>query len=125
MPFDAIKVHHPIDDSCTSDGKAAANTPQAAQNEALALFLPISEIAHVSRQLADTIASTRRYYAVQREKPAVVDGTEILACHRRSYDQGAQIEDGTHVEALVADKRAARRHRGTNRLAKVAPSAFR
>jgi ATP-binding cassette subfamily B protein len=41
---------------------------------ALASFLPISEIAHVSRQLADTIASTRRYYAVQREKPAVVDG---------------------------------------------------
>ena len=41
---------------------------------ALASFLPISEIAHVSRQLADTIASTRRYYTVQREKPAVVDG---------------------------------------------------
>jgi ATP-binding cassette, subfamily B, bacterial len=41
---------------------------------ALASFLPISEIAQVSRQLADTIASTRRYYAVQRETPAVADG---------------------------------------------------
>jgi len=41
---------------------------------ALASFLPISEIANVSRQLADTIASTRRYHAVQREKPAVTDG---------------------------------------------------
>jgi ATP-binding cassette subfamily B protein len=41
---------------------------------ALASFLPISEIAQVGRQLADTIASTRRYYAVQREKLAVVDG---------------------------------------------------
>jgi ATP-binding cassette subfamily B protein len=41
---------------------------------ALASFLPISEIAQVSRQLADTIASTRRYYAVQRETPAVEDG---------------------------------------------------
>src|SRR5215469_4742806 len=41
---------------------------------ALASFLPISEIAQVSRQLADTIASTRRYYAVQREKPAVTNG---------------------------------------------------
>jgi ATP-binding cassette subfamily C protein CydCD len=40
----------------------------------LASFLPISEIANVSRQLADTIASTRRLYAVDREKPAVVDG---------------------------------------------------
>jgi ATP-binding cassette subfamily C protein CydCD len=43
---------------------------------ALASFLPISEIAQVGRQLADTIASTRRYYAVQREKPAVVDGPQ-------------------------------------------------
>ncbi len=37
-------------------------------------FLPISEIAQVSRQLADTIASTRRLHAVHREQPAVVDG---------------------------------------------------
>jgi ATP-binding cassette, subfamily B, bacterial len=40
----------------------------------LSSFLPISEIAQVSRQLADTIASTRRLYAVHREQPAVVDG---------------------------------------------------
>ncbi len=40
----------------------------------LSSFLPISEIAQVSRQLADTIASTRRYHAVQREAPAVTDG---------------------------------------------------
>ena len=42
---------------------------------ALSSFLPISEIANVSRQLADTIASTRRLYAVHREQPAVVDGS--------------------------------------------------
>ncbi|MBV9153633.1 MAG: ATP-binding cassette domain-containing protein, partial [Alphaproteobacteria bacterium] len=41
---------------------------------ALASFLPISEIAQVSRQLADTIASTRRLYAVHHEEPAVRDG---------------------------------------------------
>ncbi len=40
----------------------------------LSSFLPISEIAQVSRQLADTIASTRRLYAVHREQPAVIDG---------------------------------------------------
>ncbi len=40
----------------------------------LSSFLPISEIANVSRQLADTIASTRRLYAVHREPAAVVDG---------------------------------------------------
>jgi ATP-binding cassette, subfamily B, bacterial len=44
---------------------------------ALSSFLPISEIANVSRQLADTIASTRRLYAVEREKPSVVDGPLI------------------------------------------------
>ncbi|HJU17420.1 MAG TPA: ABC transporter ATP-binding protein [Stellaceae bacterium] len=41
---------------------------------ALASFLPISEIAQVSRQLADTIAATRRLYAVHHAEPAVQDG---------------------------------------------------
>ena len=41
----------------------------------LSSFLPISEIAQVSRQLADTIASTRRLFTVHHERPAVVDGT--------------------------------------------------
>jgi transposase len=53
----------------------------------------------------------------------IVDGAQVLACHRRSYDKGAQIEDAAHVEALVANKRAARRHRGTDRLAQVAPAS--
>jgi transposase len=53
----------------------------------------------------------------------IVDGTQVLACHRRSYDKGAQIEDPAHVEALVASKRAARRHRGTDRLATAAPAS--
>jgi len=53
----------------------------------------------------------------------IVDGAEILACHRRSYDKAVQIEDPAHVEALVADKRAARRHRGTDRLATAAPAS--
>lgn len=53
----------------------------------------------------------------------VVDGTEILACHRRSYVEADQIEDPTHIEALVADKRAARSHRGTDRRAKAAPAS--
>jgi hypothetical protein len=47
----------------------------------------------------------------------------VLACHRRSYDKGAQIEDAAHIQALVEQKRAARRHRGTDHLAKVAPES--
>jgi transposase len=53
----------------------------------------------------------------------IVDGAEILACHRRSYDKAAQIEDPAHLEALVADKRAARRHRGIDRLARATPAS--
>jgi len=34
LPFDAIKEHHPIDDSCFADGAAEPNTPQSAQNDA-------------------------------------------------------------------------------------------
>ncbi len=34
LPFDAIKQHHPIDDSCGLDGVAKPDTPQARQNEA-------------------------------------------------------------------------------------------
>ena len=53
----------------------------------------------------------------------IVDGAQVLACHRRSYDKGAQIEDAAHVQALVEHKRAARRHRGTDHLAKAAPES--
>jgi transposase len=51
----------------------------------------------------------------------IVDGQLVLACHRRSYDKGAMVEDAAHVAALVQDKRAARQHRGTDRLARAAP----
>ncbi len=57
-----------------SDGQLAATTLPWMILLALAAFLPISEIAQVSRQLADTIASTRRAYAVHQEEPAVRDG---------------------------------------------------
>ena len=41
---------------------------------AMAAFLPVSEIAHVGRQLADTLGSTRRIYAVHSEPVPVLDG---------------------------------------------------
>ena len=53
----------------------------------------------------------------------IVNGAEVLACHRRSYDRGAQVEDVAHVQALVDDKRAARQHRATDRLAQAAPAS--
>ena len=52
----------------------------------------------------------------------ILDGQELIATHRRSFDRGAQIEDSAHVAALVADKRAARAHRAQDRLQHAAPS---
>ena len=53
----------------------------------------------------------------------ILDGQQVWACHQRSYDKGAQIEDPAHIEALVGHKRAAHRHRGTDRLAQAAPAS--
>ncbi|HYG41537.1 MAG TPA: ATP-binding cassette domain-containing protein, partial [Bordetella sp.] len=41
---------------------------------AVAAFLPVSEIAQVSRQLADTLASTRRLRAIHDEPVSITDG---------------------------------------------------
>jgi hypothetical protein len=53
----------------------------------------------------------------------IVEGEAIVASHRRSYDKGQQIEIQAHVQALVAWKRQARRHRATDRLAQAAPAS--
>lgn len=52
----------------------------------------------------------------------ILDGMHVLAEHARSYDRGQQIEDIRHVEALVAEKRAAHAARGIDRLRAAAPS---
>ena len=41
---------------------------------AMAAFLPVSEIAQIGRQLADTLGATRRYYGIQNEPVPVTDG---------------------------------------------------
>ena len=46
---------------------------------AMAAFLPVSEIAHVGRQLADTMGSTRRVYALNNEPVPVTDGKGVPA----------------------------------------------
>jgi ATP-binding cassette, subfamily B, bacterial len=58
-------------------GELAATTLPLLILLSLSSFLPISEIAQVSRQLADTIASTRRIFAVHHEQPPVVDGPQL------------------------------------------------
>ncbi|MFP6699826.1 MAG: ABC transporter ATP-binding protein [Alphaproteobacteria bacterium] len=45
---------------------------------AMAAFLPISEIANVGRQLADTLGATRRLYAVHEEEVPVRSGPGVV-----------------------------------------------
>ena len=46
------------------------------------VFVPISEISNVSRQLADTLGSTRRLYAVDKEPVPVTDGPGVILITR-------------------------------------------
>jgi ATP-binding cassette subfamily C protein CydCD len=55
---------------------------------AMAAFLPVSEIAQIGRQLADTLGATRRVYALANEPIAVRDGP------------GAPLRDGPAALAL-------------------------
>ena len=40
----------------------------------MSAFLPVSEIAQIGRQLADTLGSTRRYYGLENEPVTIKDG---------------------------------------------------
>ena len=67
----------------TGAGLAASGTIPAglvplATLIAMAAFLPISEIAHVGRQLADTFGATRRLDLLEREPATIVDGPARL-----------------------------------------------
>jgi ATP-binding cassette, subfamily B, bacterial len=44
----------------------------------VAAFLPVAEISQVGRQLADTIASTRRLHVVQAEPEPITDGHAVM-----------------------------------------------
>jgi len=62
---------------------------------AMAAFLPISEIANIGRQLADTLGGTRRLHAVHSEPEAVQDGPGVVG---ESYESGsaALALEGVH-----------------------------
>ena len=53
----------------------------------------------------------------------VLDAQVILASHARCYDRGQQIEDPTHIAALLERKAQARAQRGMSRLMQAAPAS--
>ncbi|MBI2256625.1 MAG: ABC transporter ATP-binding protein [Proteobacteria bacterium] len=58
---------------------------------AMAAFLPVSEIAQIGRQLADTLGATRRIYALMNEPVPVTDGPGVPQ-GRRSAETGLVLE---------------------------------
>jgi transposase len=69
---------------------------------------------HVRRPLA--------LFADDERVRITCDGA-LIASHPRSWSKGEQIEDPAHVAGLVAHKRAARHHRGLDRLHHACPTA--
>lgn len=67
----------------------------------------------------------RRALAVLADEHTVriLDGTTEVARHPRSWSRAEQIEQDSHVKALVAHKRQARAHRAVDRLAQAAPAS--
>jgi transposase len=53
----------------------------------------------------------------------ILDGKGVIAEHPRSFNQGEQVEDPAHIEALVDHKRAASAHRAIDRLHRAASSS--
>ena len=67
------------------------------------------------RRILTVVADTQRV--------RILDGASVVATHVRSYDKGQQIEERAHIEALVAQKAAARSQRGMNYLNQAAPAS--
>ena len=67
---------------------------------AMLAFLPVSEIAHIGRQLADTLGATRRLHAVHNEVEVVTDGPGVDAPARAAVGRigSAARSGGTEIE---------------------------
>ena len=122
------------------DGTLSVRQAFEAEREKL-LALPLNEFA-LGERVAVTVDKTpyarfdlndysvphthvRRTLAVLADEHTVriLDGAVELARHDRCWDRGQQIEEPAHVQRLVERKRAARAHRGCDRLAAAAPAA--
>ena len=54
-------------------------------------------------------------------KVTILNGTNIVAEHERSFAKAQQIEDEAHIKELIDRKKEARHHRGQNRLTYAVP----
>lgn len=52
---------------------------------------------------------------------SIVDGSQVIASHKRSYDKGKQIESEEHLQELSEYKKKASKARGQDRLVQAVP----
>ena len=57
------------------------------------------------------------------ERVRILDASEVVASHRRSYDKGCQIEEPAHIAKLVERKAQAHAQRGMSRLTQAVPAS--
>jgi transposase len=69
---------------------------------------------HVQRRLS---------VLADEQRVRIFEGITELANHPRSFDRHQQIEDPSHLQALLEYKRRARAHRGLDALAQLAPAS--
>jgi transposase len=118
-------------------------TVQAVFEEERPLLLPLPDNPFPTEERLDAIARKSPYlrfdlndYTIPHthvgrtleilatlERVRIVDGLETIADHPRCFGRGEQIEVASHLDALVAHKRAGRAHRALNRLHHAAPAS--
>ncbi len=84
-----------------SDGQLDSGTLPLATLLAMASFLPISEISHTSRQLADTLGATRRVFAVHSETVEVEDGAGVGVIPREPQGSGGPAAPALAMEGVT------------------------
>lgn len=70
-----------------------------------------------------TLARKTLVVSASLDTVRILNGAEVVARHPRSFEKGQVIEDPKHVEALVEEKKKARKERGLDRLGRAAPSS--
>ena len=63
--------------------------------------------------------------AATLDEVRILDGADVIATHRRSFDKGACIEVPEHIAELARQKAQAQRLRGQDRLIQAAPNSER
>ena len=89
----------------TMDGRLESGFLPLLTLLAMSAFLPISEIAQVGRQLADTLGATRRVHAVNTEPVEVTDGPGVAEESPREAEQDklAAEDHGNEIALEMSD----------------------